>query len=70
MDITFEKRQRVDLSFHWDDLPERLPFHIFHHDEPLPLGLYDVVNRAEVGMVQGRRGLGLLQEAGPFRLLG
>ena len=36
-------------------LRERLPFQQFHHDEVLPLVLFDRVNRANVGMIQRGR---------------
>ena len=43
---------------------------ILHGDEGLAVLLADVVNRADVGMIQGRRSLGLALEAGEgFRVL-
>ena len=42
---------------------ERLPLHQLHHDEGPILMFADVVNRADVGMVQCRGGPGFALEA-------
>ena len=43
---------------------ERLPVAVGHGDEcPTVLGLTDLVDRADVGVIQGRRGSGFSQEA-------
>src|SRR5450432_3567838 len=38
---------------------QRLPGQALHHDEEMPLVLADLVNGADVGMVQGRCGASL-----------
>src|SRR6266478_7971411 len=42
-----------------DPMPERLPLQQFHGDEGSPIGLVNLVDRADVGMVQRGRGFGL-----------
>jgi hypothetical protein len=52
-------------------VPERLPFQQFHGDEGSPIGLVDLVNGADVCMVQGGRSLGLpLETAEGLCILG
>jgi len=46
-----------------DALPERLAFEQFHGDEGLTFGLVDVVDGADVGMIQCRSRLCLASEA-------
>jgi hypothetical protein len=56
----------ADLALLGDVGPQRLPRDVLHRDVPprrLLLGLPDVVDREDVGMVQRRRGLGLEPEA-------
>src|ERR1700693_5322649 len=51
---------RFDLQ--WlasDPVPECLPLQQFHGDEGSPIGLVNLVDRADVRVVQGGRGLGL-----------
>src|ERR1700674_253999 len=43
---------------------QRQPFQKLHGDERMPVLLANVVNRADVGMVQGGRGLGFALKAG------
>jgi len=43
--------------------PERLPFQKLHGDERLTFVLAKFVNRADVGMIQGRGGAGFTLEA-------
>ena len=46
-----------------DPLLERLPRVVRHHEVELPVGrLVDLVDGADVRMIEGRRGLGFLQE--------
>ena len=40
-----------------DHVPERLPLQQFHGDEGSPIGLVNLVDRADVRVVQGGRGL-------------
>src|ERR1700746_245573 len=42
-----------------DLMPEGLPFQQFHGDEGSTIGLVNLMDRADVWMVQGGRGLGL-----------
>src|ERR1035438_9678214 len=44
-------------------LPERLPNQQFHGDKGSPIGLVNLVNRADVWVVQRRRSLGFPLEA-------
>jgi hypothetical protein len=44
-------------------VPKRLPLQQFHGDEGSPIGLVDLVDRADVRVIQGGRGLGLTLEA-------
>jgi hypothetical protein len=46
-----------------DTLLERLAVQQFHDDDGLVLELLDLVDRADVGMIQSRRGAGLALEA-------
>src|SRR6516162_1043526 len=46
-----------------DPVLERLPFQQFHSDERSTLKLVYVVNRADVGMIEGARGSGFALEA-------
>ena len=41
-----------------DPVPERLPLQQFHGDEGSPIGLVNLVDRADVRVVQGGRSLG------------
>jgi len=50
--------------FALDRLPERLPFEHLHDDEGVSIGLVNLVNGADVGMVQRRRGLGFTPKTG------
>ena len=43
-------------------LRERSPVHKFHHDVALAVGFAHVVNRANVGMIQRRRGTRFAQQ--------
>ena len=53
------QRQRPPL----DPLLQRLPLVVRHHEVQLPVGgLVDLVDRADVGVVESRGGLGFLQE--------
>ncbi len=45
-------------------LPQVLPLDDLHHEVRLPVLLADVVDRDDPGVVQSRRGAGLLDEAG------
>jgi hypothetical protein len=48
---------------------ERFSRHVLHGDEVHAVGDVDVVDGDDVGMIQGRSGLGLLHEpALPFRI--
>ena len=51
----------------FDSVLEGLPFHQFHRDKGLALMLSNIVNRADVRMVQGRGRTGLALE--PFHRL-
>ena len=46
-----------------DQVPKRLPFQQLHGDEGLAFELIYLVNRADVGVVERRRGLGFAPEA-------
>ncbi len=46
-----------------DEMLQRLAFQILHDDVGLIAFFADVINGADVGMIQGRRGLGLTPEA-------
>ena len=50
-----------------DEMLERLAFEILHDDEGLIAILADVVNGADIGMIQRRRRLGLAAEAAEGR---
>jgi hypothetical protein len=54
-----------------DPIPERLTFQQFHGDEGSPIGLVDLVNRADVRVVQRGRGFGFpLEAAEGLRIIG
>ena len=46
-----------------DVLGKRPPFHVLHGDEQFPLLFADFVNGADVGVIQGGCGTGLLAQA-------
>ena len=53
-----------------DERTEGLPLDMFHDDKGLALVFTDLVDGADVGMIQGRGGAGLLEEPGRgFRVL-
>ncbi len=58
LDQLFERHRPVA-----DPVFQRLAFEKLHRDEPLPAVLADLVNRADVRMVQRRRGARLAHEA-------
>ena len=47
-----------------DERTERLPLDMLHDDEGLAFMLANLVDRADVGVVQGRGGAGFLEQAG------
>ena len=47
----------------WDQVAERAPIHQLHHDERLIAVILDLVDRADAGMVQRRRGSRFVQDA-------
>jgi hypothetical protein len=52
-------------------VPERLPLQQFHGDEGSPIGIVNLVDRADVRVVQGGRSLGLpLESAESLRVVG
>ena len=54
-----------------DPVPERLPLQQFHGDEGSPIGLVNLVDRADVRVVQRGRSLGLpLETAEGLRIVG
>src|SRR6266852_5423263 len=63
---------RFDLQ--WlarDRVPERLPLQQFHGNEGSPLGLVNLIDRADVRVVQRRRSLSLpLEAAEGLRVMG
>jgi hypothetical protein len=63
---------RLDLQrLASDPVPERLPLKQFHSDEASPIGLVNLVDRADVRVVQGGRSLGLpLKTAEGLRVVG
>jgi hypothetical protein len=62
--LNAEIKQRISLQWLASDaVLERLPLQQFHSDERLTLKLVYVVNRADVGMIEGARGTGLALEA-------
>src|ERR1035437_9646085 len=69
-DAQFE--HRLDLQrFAIDPVPERLPFQQLHRDEGSPIGLVNLVDRADVRMVQRGRSLGFpLETAEGLRVVG
>ena len=48
----------------FEPLGERLAAEVLHHEERLPVVLPDVVQRADVGVLEGGDGTGLALEAG------
>ena len=63
-DLDAQIEHRLDLQrLASDPVPERLPLQQFHGDEGSPIGLVNLVDRADVRMVQRGRGLGLPLEA-------
>src|ERR1700722_7626637 len=59
-------QREQSLDFHRavaNAVPEGVAVEIFHSDESLVLVFTDVVNRANVGMIQGRRRFGFPAEA-------
>jgi hypothetical protein len=54
-----------------DPVPKRLPFQQFHRDKGSPIGLVDLVDCADVRVVQGGRSLGFsLEAAESLRIVG
>ena len=49
--VNFERLERMPL----DEMFERLPFEQLHHEELLPLVFADVIDRADVRVIQRRR---------------
>jgi hypothetical protein len=59
-DLNAQIEYSFDLQrFAIDAMPERLPLQQFHGDEGSPIGLVNLVDRADVRVVQGGRSLGL-----------
>ncbi len=46
-----------------DTILERFAFEQFHHEEEFSFVFFDLVNRANIGMIQGRGGTGFAAEA-------
>ena len=60
-----EVNQSLDVERALADYRRQLAaFEIGHRDERLPIGLIDLVDRANVGVVQRRRGTGFAKETG------
>ena len=63
-DLDAQIEHRLDLHrLASDPVPERLPLQQFHGDEASPIGLVDLVDRADVRVVQGGCGLRFALEA-------
>ena len=63
-DLDAQIEHRLDLQrLASDPVPERLPLQQFHGDEGSPIGLVNLVDRADVRVVQGGRSLGLPLES-------
>ena len=59
-DLDAQIENRLDLQrLATDPMPERLPLQQLHGDKGSPIGLINLVDRADVRMVQRGRGLGL-----------
>ncbi len=71
-DLDAQIEHRFDLQrLASDPVPERLPLQQFHGDEGSPIGLVDLVDRADVRVVQGGRSFGLpLETAESLRVVG
>src|SRR6266849_100491 len=62
-DLDAQIKRGLDLQrLASDPVPERLPFQHFHGDEGLPISFVNLVDRANVRVIQGRRRLGLPPE--------
>ena len=58
-DLDAQIEHRFDLQrLASDPVPECLPLQQFHRDEGSPIGLINLVDRADVWVVQGGRGFG------------
>src|SRR5215813_3271262 len=63
-ELNAEIKQKIDRKRLFTyTLLKRLPFEQLHHDEETSVSLGDLIDRAYVGMIQGRRGTGLALKA-------
>jgi len=53
----------MSIGCPWDGLLQALALELFHHNERMAVMVFDLVDGADIGMVQKGSGLGLALEA-------